>query len=352
MAVLPYVVALAIVLTGPPSWSAVGYVVGFGLLLVGLVTPANEWGEPRRPRGLTRGALAAIVVVALVRGFSGNEGECLRLETAGARTVLASRFVNRLVDESDVAVASARLMVGAGALRDDDDELPDALRAGYARMRDAEGDAPSPLLATYLGMQKLSKFDLVIVQPRRRAPNRDVDDRKTALVFLGFGGNFVLPCWQAAQAVADLDVVTACPALRREADWSSREGEDVVRHTVDVLKQRGISRLILMGMSDGAIGASRLAPRMKGTFEGLVLVSGVARDAGAPGAPTLVIHGARDTLASATIARQYALRNRGTYYPLRAGHFAMIVRSDDHDKALKAFVAERVARPGSRVSSL
>ncbi len=349
-AVLPYVVIFAIVVTGPPSWSAIGYVASVGLVIIGLLTQPNEWGEARRPRGLTRGALAAIVVVALVRGFTGNEGESLRLETSGYRTVFASRFVNRLVDESDVAVASTRLMVGAGMVRDDDDELPDAMRAGYARMRDAEGDAPSPMLATFLGMQKLAKHDVVIVQPRGRVPNREIDERRTAIVFLGDSNNFALPCWQAAQAVADLDVITACPSLRRDANWSSAEGEAIVRHTVDVLRQRGIARLILMGKSNGAIGASRLAPKMRGVFEGLVLVSGVAHDAGAPGVPTLVLHGSRDTLASATLARQYALRHRGTYFPLRAGHHAMLVRADEHDRALKAFMSERVARPVARAS--
>ena len=57
-----------------------------------------------------------------------------------------------------------------------------------------------------------------------------------------------------------------------------------------------------------------------------------------------MLHGSRDTFSSATLARQYALRYHGTYFPLRAGHFAMVVRPDEHDRMLRQFIGERVAR--------
>lgn len=361
-AALPYALVVVLVMTGPPTWSAVAYLAGMGLLVWGLMTlPGRRragrglGGRARkvlgvpRPRGLARGALASIVAVALVRGCTARSGETLSFSPD-------ARFVDRIVDEQDVAVAGTRVLVAGGMLRDDASELPSAMRAAYAKMHAEEGDAPSPVLATYLGMQSSSEFDLLIVEPPRRDPARPRD----AVVFLhGFAGSFSLPCWQIARAVAPLGVTTACPSTRWIGDWWSADGERTLRRTVDVLHARGIERVVLAGLSNGGYGASRLAPKMRGSFAGLVLISGAAPDAKAAGIPTLVVHGRHDTMAGFDEATGYCARTGARLVALDAGHFSMLVRSEENDAAVRAFVASvlgasvggaRDARAGTRAA--
>jgi len=330
LAALPYVAVVLLVMTGPPTWSAVAYLAGIGVLLWGLMTLPGRAGKEglgfRRPRGLTRGAALSVLAIALVRCCTARSGETLAFEPA-------PRFVDRIVDEQDVAVAGTRVLVASGMLRDDATELPSAMRAAYARMHASEGDSPSPVLATYLGMQTPSEFDLLVVVPESEPRPRE------ALVFLhGFAGNFALPCWQAARAVAPLGVMTVCPSTRWTGDWWSAAGEATLRRTLDALHARGVLRVVLAGLSNGGIGASRLAPKMRGAFVGLVLVSGVASDAGPPGVPTLVLHGRKDTMAGFGDATRYASRTGARLVALDAAHFAMLVRSSESDAALRAFV--------------
>lgn len=341
LAVLPYVLVVLLVGTGSPTWSAVAYLAGAGVLLWGLTTLPGRAEVPARsarlrPRGLARGGAAALVAVAAIRGCTARAGETMSFAPG-------PRIVARLFDEQDIAVAGTRVLVGGGLLRDDADELPAAMRAAYARMRAEEGDAPSPVLATYLGMQSPSEFDLVVVEPGSETRPGD------AVVFLhGYAGNFALPCWQMARAVAPLGVLTACPSTRWIGDWWSPDGEATVRRTVEALRARGVTRIVLAGLSNGGYGASRLAPRLRSSLAGLVLISGAAPDAPPSGLPTLVVHGRRDSMASFSSATAYAARSGARVVALDAGHFSMLVRADANDAAVRAFVASVLGRRVAR----
>src|SRR5262249_44450006 len=153
------------------------------------------------------------------------------------------------------------------------------------------------------GLERPTSFDLVRVgEASERAP-------QGAVVFLhGFGGNFTLPCWLVAQAARRAGLVTFCPSIRPAGDWWQADGEATLRRTVQIVRARGIDRIYLAGLSNGGIGASRLAPRMRGSFRGLVLISGAAADAPAPGVPALVIHGRRDAMVAVSVAARYASR--------------------------------------------
>jgi hypothetical protein len=344
LAAVPYALVVVLVMTGPPTWSAVAYLAGTGLLLYALVTLRERDGRKVlgiwRPRGLARGAALSIVAVALIRGCTARSGETLSFSPE-------PRLVARVIDEQDVAVAGTRVLVAGGMLRDDAAELPSAMRAAYAKMHAEQGDAPSPVLATYLGLQSPSAFDLLIVEP----PSRPIGAARGAVVFLhGFAGNFALPCWQLARAVAPLGVTTACPSTRWVGDWWSAAGEATLRRTLDALHARGISRVVLAGLSNGGYGASRLAPRMRGSFAGLILISGAARDAPAAGIPALVVHGRHDTMAGFGEATSYSARTGARLVALDAGHFAMLVRSDENDAAVRTFVAS-VLGSGAMVGS-
>lgn len=212
--------------------------------------------------------------------------------------------------------------------------VPKALIEGYREMRAAEGDAPSPVLATYAGMQRPEHSDVLVVD--------QVDAPRGAVVFLhGYGGSFALPCWQLARAAAAAGFITYCPSLRPRADWWSADGERIVRETMRLAAARGLGRIVLAGLSNGAMGAARLAPRMRGSLVGLVLVSGAPADAAAPNVPALVIHGRHDSMASAAAARSYASIHHAKYVDLDAGHFALLVRREESMRAFREWLIAR-----------
>jgi predicted esterase len=335
-AALPYVFVLVLVVTGPATWSGILYTLAMGAMVFGLATlpRLDADGNPlpakrRRPRGITRAGVALIALVAFVRCFTASRGETMAMPDGPHGTT--ARIASRLVDESDVAVAGTRVLVASGMLRDDAAELPVAMRSAYADMRREEGDMPSPVVTTYLGMQSASGFDVVVVEPPSNARH------ETAVVFLhGFAGNFDLPCWQMARAA---QVLTACPSTRWVGDWWTSDGQATVERTIDLVRARGAKHVVLAGLSNGGYGASRLAPRLRGKISGLVLVSGAAPDAPAAGVPTLVIHGVGDNMASVEDARGYAQKNGARFVGLHAGHFAMLVRKEESDRAVRSFVA-------------
>lgn len=327
IAALLYLGVLALVLTGSPSWSGAVYVLAGFAMILGVASGHR--------RHVTGGGAIVIGLVALVRCVTAAAGEHLSMTDAHDGS---ARFVGRVIDEGDVVVAGTRLLAASGLRLDDAAELPRAMQSAYAELRAREGDAPSPFPATYLGLQRSNAFDLVFVEPASTAARSDM-----AIVYLhGFAGNFQLPCWQVARAVDGLGVTVACPSTRWVGDWWTADGEATVRRTVEVLHARGIRRIVLAGLSNGGYGASRIAPKMRGAFVGLVLISGAARDAPAPGIPTLVFHGLADGTAPVASAQAYASRVGARFVGVPAGHFAMLVRATEHDRALRAFVRERL----------
>jgi pimeloyl-ACP methyl ester carboxylesterase len=190
---------------------------------------------------------------------------------------------------------------------------------------------PSPVLPTYLGLERDGASDVLAYDA--------IKEKRGALVFLhGFGGGFTLPCWQIADAVAQVGFVTRCPSLGPRAAWWTDDGAAIVRDTIRDLRAAGIDRIVLMGLSNGAVGAARLAPKLGGSIDGLVLVSGAAR-ADAPGVPVLVLQGARDAVMPPSIARDYASAHGAKYVALEGGHFALLLERERADKALTAWLA-------------
>ena len=332
LAALPYLVVLLLVLTGAPTWSGLGYVLGLGFLLVGLMTLPFPQQPFRRRRGLTRLGAAVMLVIAMLRVITVGHGPTMRVTDADGGS---ARWVSRLVDESDIAVTFARMLVGIGMLRDDATDLPSSMRKEYLRMRAEQGEVASPVLATHLGLQGPSGFDLVSIEGA--APIT------AAVVFLhGSAGNFELPCWQIARAVGSLGVTTACPSTRWAPDWETENGQAIVQRTLDLLRAKGIRTFVLIGLSAGGYGASLLAPRMKDVFVGLVLVSGADPLAPAAGAPTLVIQGRNDTMVQPVDPSTYATLTGAHYVEIDAGHFALLVRSAEVEQEIRAFVEARI----------
>ena len=333
LVVLPVSLVAVLALLSPATWSGAAYSLGLFVLLVGLVTLPSRVD---RRRGIARAGIAILVLTGGVRVATSARGETAAMH---AGTDASPRVLNRILDEEDVAVTGARTLIAIGGLTDPDvRELVPRMKDAYRTMRAEEGDLPSPVVATYLGLESPGASDTLVFEPLPSGARP-----AGAVLFLhGFAGSFTLPCWQLARAVARVDLVTFCPSVGYRGDWWTADGEATVRRTVAEIHARGIKRIWLAGLSNGGIGATRLAPRMPHTFEGLILISGVAPDAATTSLPALVLQGRDDAMCPASLARTYASRAHARYVELDAGHFAMLVRSDKADRAIESWLRQRM----------
>jgi pimeloyl-ACP methyl ester carboxylesterase len=302
---------------------------------------ASRWHHRKR---VTIGAVVGLTAVVVARFAITSQNDHVQVQTSGGE-----RLVDAILDEEDVSLAATRVIDLTAFGRDPDvPVLMDAMRDGYARMRADVGSVGSPFAATYLGLQSPDAFDTVEIGDR--LPSDQAPD--TVLVFLhGFAGSFTLPCWQIAHAVRDLAVRTVCPATGWRGEWWSQEGERTVRAVIAAERARGAKHFLLAGLSNGAIGASVLAPRMRGTFDGLLLVSGVDPTAPSAGIPTLALQGSKDAMIPPAIARDYAARTNARRVDLPAGHFALLVEHERAEGAIASFVGGLV-KPRPRTASV
>ncbi|WP_394836595.1 hypothetical protein LVJ94_06770 [Pendulispora rubella] len=216
------------------------------------------------------------------------------------------------VDEGHVAVTAAHAIRVTGYYRDPDvAKLPAAMSFAYARLRAQDVD----------------------LTPRDPIEFGDIEHAAGVVIFLhGFAGSFVLPCWELSRAAAHAKLATVCPSTGVNGDWWSASGEKTLRATVANLRRRGVQSFYLAGLSNGGVGATVLAPRMRGTFKGLILLSGASSSAANPGIPVLAVQGRRDTMMPASMVRAYTQRVGGRYVELDAGHFSMLIRAEEtHD---------------------
>lgn len=313
--------AIIVVLTPWSSWSARGYGLAILTMNVGLFVT--------RPRGLTRFGVALLFLVLGVRTLTAAAGSTITMTCAGA----GGRWLGRVLDERDAAVWGARIVFASGHFRDPDaPAVIPALITAYQELAEQEGDVPSPVLPTYIGLERSGATDVLAFD--------STEDRRGAFIFLhGFGGSFTLPCWQLAHEVAKVGFVTRCPSLGPRGDWWSSEGEAIVRDTIRALNAEGIHHIVLAGLSNGGVGAAKMAPRMRGKIHGLVLISGAALG-GAPGVPVLVLQGARDAMMSAAGARSYSSAYGGTYVELKGGHFALLLERQQAMSALTSWLTK------------
>jgi pimeloyl-ACP methyl ester carboxylesterase len=154
------------------------------------------------------------------------------------------------------------------------------------------------------------------------------------VIFLhGFAGGFSLPCWQLAQAAAEVGMATVCPQLGWRGDWWSPNGRRIFEDSLARLRARGAKRIVLAGLSNGGVGASALAGRTRTKLDGLVLISGQGR--GAPsGVPTLVLYGRKD--------RHYPGARAARLVSLDGGHFAFLLERERAHAAIVKFLRSEV----------
>jgi pimeloyl-ACP methyl ester carboxylesterase len=311
-------------------WSMSGWVL---LAAAGVAAASAFSGAARWRRTLRAAAGAAIAVLVVVRLVAAGAG--MPALPGGS----SSRWLGRIVDEQDVALLGAQLLVRRWpVVRDERDGLVREMRAAYADMRHDAGGAPSPVLDTTLGRQGPGGFDTLVFEPSEPASSAGV-------VFLhGYGGSFRLECWLVAEAARAIQAITVCPATGFRGHWSGRDGERTLRATLDYLDARGVRRVYLAGLSNGAVGASALAPKFAPTLSGLILISGAPSSGTAARLPALVIHGERDPIASAAAARAFAARAKAAYLGLDGGHFVLLMRRAQARDAMASWLRQREGR--------
>jgi predicted esterase len=307
----------------PCSLVACGY--AFALLLIGV-------GLLKR-RVQRIAVIGAVSFVALL-GWRAARGPRVGVEVA-VWPQGGSRTVNRLYEERDGTLPMARMLRWMGTIpRDESYDFVVRLARVYDAMDAEIGVVPTPAVATYLGLERPTAFDTVVFRPAT-VP-------RFAVVFLhGYAGNYVVYCWVMSRAVTPLGGMTVCPSVGSDGSWWLPDGARTLETSIEVVRRQGVERIVLAGLSNGGLGASRLAPQLRASLAGLVLVSGCDPDAPSAGIPTLVVQGRSDSMMPARNGRACARQTGAQYVEIDSGHFMLIDHDEELVRAVRAWLKAR-----------
>lgn len=320
---VPVLALVALAFKLPITIAGIGYLSGSVLVIAGLLLApwAHTYSNVL--------AVTGVIVISLVAS--------LRLVLAWQDTAPSismttlpqgngTHWVNYLLDEQDSLIFGEELfhLIG-GDSASEHENITSALLAGYSEMRARQRLFPSPIVSTYLNLQRPTHFDAVVIEP-------EVDDLpEFAVIFLhGYMGNVTAQCWEIAEAVRMFGGVTVCPSTGWRGDWWQPQGEAILQATFEYVRGRGVQRFYLGGFSNGGSGISRLAPQLKNEsgLKGLIFIDGIHNSTAIreTGLPVLIIQGAQDERMLATQARQVAeeIGTSGTYVELNGDHFLIM----------------------------
>lgn len=318
-------VLIALTLVTPVTISGGFYLLGGFMLAMGMIL--TPW-QPKAHLTLTLGGLIVVLAIAGLR-LSQTRNETSRLKVIELPSEDDTRLVNVLIDERDALLFGEGLLrlIGGVSPREHQGLTP-AVSAGYQEAKATFGDFASPVLSTYLGLQKPSAFDTVVIEPVVAS------SKPIGVIFLhGFTGNVSIQCWQIARAVEKIGAVTVCPSTNWIGAWWKPEGETIVRETLSYLRKRGIERIYLGGFSNGGHGTGNLVSTLTlaQNLKGLFFIAGTGNAAGVrkTGSPVLVIQGVNDERIPVEAARQFVVDvgEQVTYVELDADHFLIMKQS-------------------------
>lgn len=303
--------------------SSVGilYLLGYLLIVVGLV--GAPWMQKRSFILIGIGSVLALAIAA-IRIIVPPAGSQINIITLPYQT--ETRFLNRVLNEQDAVLFGAQLGPYFGLITSAEKEsLDSTFGQAYEEMY-AYGATPlSPFVTTYFNQQQTNAFDVVIAEPKTEtAP-------KTGILFLhGFGGNFTVQCWLLARPGFSINALTVCPSTSVSGAWWNAQGEAIFQETMRYLRQRGVERIYVAGLSNGAIGTSRLAKKYEHEIAGLILISGADPQATMTDLPVLLIHGKSDERIPLSIMEQYASSagENATSYFVVGDHFLLLKQGD------------------------
>jgi predicted esterase len=318
--------------TTPVSTVGFLYVIASALIVGGM---ASASVRKTNFRGVTRLGALLLLGVALFRITTAKHGATISMERAGHE----SPVIDRLLPERDVSITAARAVILAGILPGHDTQhLVGTLKKSFSRMDASEHAYPSPIVTTTLQLQKAGASDVIeIAAP---SPNSH-----SAVLFLhGYGGNFTLQCWAVAQASRKANAATFCPSTRLWGDWWRGDGPQIAKDTLEHLHARGFDKIVLAGLSNGGLGASRMAPQLRNQIVGLLLISGASPDAAAAGVPTIAFEGDSDTMMRPPIVKEYAENTGASYVELPGTHFLLLEKLDVMTDKMGAWLTARFGR--------
>lgn len=317
LAIVYFPLAALLAASGPSPWGWILVVSGF-FLWCGF----GMWSI-----GRTGSLLIFLGVMGLAGSMGAHhllatqaEGVKLRTQNPGAEMPVAHPFAER-----DLAVSGVRALQVSGYLSRHDETSPilPGMQQAYDSMKADYIAAPTIMPRSVTGKVGSTREIDALIFESSQPTNR-------ALVFLhGFGGNWTMPCWMAARVAAERNITTICPTLDFDARWWEGQGPALIDQLMNDLKHDGYKSFIFGGISNGAVGASALAPKYRANLHAIVLISGVASEGSPTKVPTLIFHGKDDGMARILNARQYAARAEDAkLVELEGGHFAVLDHLD------------------------
>jgi hypothetical protein len=334
LAAVPLLVVLFLLPSTPITFVGSLYLLGSLLIVAGMISA--PWRR-RHSSALVLLGTGLILATFALRIVFPPSASRLVLTTFPDQS--GPRWWNRILNEQDVVLFGARLAPSLGLiLPAENTGLLPMLAAAYGKMREAT--PLSPFLMTSLNQQHPDAFDVLIAEPGGNTPPR------RGIVFLhGYGGNFTLQCWLMAHAADRIGALTICPSTRLSGDWWSPEGQAIVEQTLTYLRQRGIERIYLAGLSNGGIGVSRLAHRFESLLAGLILISGADPDAPLTKLPVLIVQGKDDERIPTSTVERYvaAVGSASTYLLVEGDHFVLLRQADQVQGAIADWVMEQEA---------
>jgi len=331
---VPLLVLFSLLPKTPISLVGSLYLVSYFLIVAGLISA--PWQRNRSFVFILVGSTIVFAAFTL-RTLFPPSGTHINLMTLPGPS--GPGLLNRILDEQDVVLFGAQVAPYLGAISASERESLDIKFAQSFHEMKAEGATPlSPFLTTYLNQQRPNEFDVVIAEPDSgTAP-------KSGIIFLhGYGGNFTLQCWLIAKAGYQIEALTVCPSTRANGDWWSSQGQSILEETLTYVQQRGVERIYLAGLSNGAIGASRLAQQYKDRLVGLILISGADPGATITDLPVLVVHGKYDERIPVSLMEQYVdVGGQNVTYRLFEGdHFVLLKRADQVQRVIGDWLSQQ-----------
>ena len=331
---LPLLVLFSFVPETPVSSIGIVYLLSYSLIVLGLVVA--PWFPRQSSVSILAGLIIAFVAVTTRLLFPPSGARMNLLTLPGGS---GPRLLNRIFDEQDIVLFGAQVAPYLRAISPSEKRSLDVrFSQTFVEMR-AEGVTPlSPFLTTYLNQQRPNAFDIVIAEPNAGT------QPETGIIFLhGFGGNFTLQCWLMAKAGNQVNALTVCPSTGPMGSWWDSPGQSILSETFDYLRQRGIQRIYLAGLSNGAIGASQLATQFKDDIRGLILISGADPSAPMTGLPVLLLHGKNDERIPVAVMEGYAARARSdvTYHLLESDHFLLLKQADEVQEVIVDWLSQQ-----------
>lgn len=340
--VLPILGLIALAWMLPITSSGIGYLVGFTLVISGLIIA--PW----------RGKLSLVLfvtgfgMIALVAGarLTARDGDS-NLKVMTLPQGEGIRWINRLVDEQDSLIFGEAIFhqTGGDSAWEHEGLIP-AFYTAYSEMRQKHGMFGSPVLGTYLGVQTSKAFDTVIVEPEIRGRP------ETAVIFLhGYMGNVTAQCWEIAQAAGGFGAITVCPSTDWTGRWWQPEGQEILGSTFRYLREQGVQKFYLGGFSNGGFSISRLVSTIakEDGLHGLFFINGISdgasiRDAGLP---VLILQGVHDERVPATVVRPIAeiIGDLGTYVEIEGDHFMIMKQPAAVQSAFAAWLEKQETAP-------